>query len=554
MKSVISKIGIIGLTLAAVSCGGSTTPTDKQQGVDNPGTLSAKLTVNGAQINQVNWTLTNGASPAYNRTGNFALGNAPSFTGTIPNIPQGNGYWINFTATGSYTDPTGGVVSTTCTGQSPIFNIIQHKTTPVTVHLVCAGVHNPYGSALVNGTLNVCPGVDTLSGSTALVNGNTVLSLLSTATDDDNAPVTPLTYSWVLSNAATGGTTLATLTGQNPTFQCTSSGQVWATLTVSDGDNLPRDSSGTIGCTGQPGTSDQVGPFTCTAPLSCTAPQIMCNSACTNPNTDPNNCGACGTACNSALVCSAGACICPNSLMNCGTLTAPACTNVTGSDNNNCGSCGHVCGTGTACVAGSCQAITCTAPTPNLCGNTCVNLQSDNNHCGTCATVCGTGSTCQAGACLSPVQQILQAKNATCRTCGTNACGSSMAYGSDLITAGSGNSSCSKFATQADRDLCLALLNCIIPAQGTGTTCADYTGGTVTPCYCGTAGTGCLGNTACGSNANANGACVVPEQNALKTCSGSFAATNFGDLTVPAGPANLLSQCLIDNGCSTCFN
>jgi hypothetical protein len=71
----------------------------------------------------------------------------------------------------------------------------------------------------------------------------------------------------------------------------------------------------------------------------------VCSSACTNTTIDPNNCGGCGTTCNTAggLSCVSSACVCPGGLTDCSNV----CRDLT-SDNNNCGGCGTTCGT-TSC-------------------------------------------------------------------------------------------------------------------------------------------------------------------------------------------------------------
>lgn len=44
---------------------------------------------------------------------------------------------------------------------------------------------------------------------------------------------------------------------------------------------------------------------------SCPAGEIACGGTCTDPNTDPNHCGGCGTVCPSADTCAAGTCVPP---------------------------------------------------------------------------------------------------------------------------------------------------------------------------------------------------------------------------------------------------
>ena len=87
----------------------------------------------------------------------------------------------------------------------------------------------------------------------------------------------------------------------------------------------------------------------CGAYVCCPAGAVCCNGTCTDLNSDPHNCGACG------YVCPAG--ICANG--SCGGCNFPfiACNGVCvdpTSDRNNCGGCGVQCGDTEACISGSC--------------------------------------------------------------------------------------------------------------------------------------------------------------------------------------------------------
>jgi hypothetical protein len=83
-----------------------------------------------------------------------------------------------------------------------------------------------------------------------------------------------------------------------------------------------------------------------------------CNGLCFNPQIDPSNCGACGTACLAGQSCQSGVC------------TAAGC------------SAGF-----TACAV------------PGVVGTACANLQTDTRNCGGCGINCAFSETCSAGVC-----------------------------------------------------------------------------------------------------------------------------------------------------------
>ncbi len=196
------------------------------------------------------------------------------------------------------------------------------------------------------------------------------------------------------------------------------------------------------------------------ASSSCTAPEKMCGALCTNVETDNANCGSCGNACASGLVCAGGTCA-----LTCGSLTtcsadggAAYCAN-TQTDNANCGACGTTCPSGEVCSGGKCG-LTCgslTTCTPDGGANYCANTQTDDANCGTCGNTCPSGQTCSAGKCSTTCGSLTtctpdggasycantQSDNANCGTCG-NACplGQSCSGGACQLPPGSPAAGC----------------------------------------------------------------------------------------------------------------
>ena len=131
---------------------------------------------------------------------------------------------------------------------------------------------------------------------------------------------------------------------------------------------------------------------------SCGDGYDKCASSCVDLQTDPDHCGACGSACPEGVACAAGACgmnTCPPGSADCG---EGSCVDL-GGDPQNCGGCGVACPQGTSCADGACQGGCPTGTAP--CFDFCADLGSDPENCGGCGISCGPGVGCLNGACQS---------------------------------------------------------------------------------------------------------------------------------------------------------
>jgi hypothetical protein len=145
-------------------------------------------------------------------------------------------------------------------------------------------------------------------------------------------------------------------------------------------------------------------------------------------DSDPKNCGACGTACKPGVLCWKGACGCPKGFTQCG----DDCKKLD-SDDLNCSACGIVCkapasdadprwicGPGVTppdtkwtCASSACKLL-CKPGRGDcnnqFCGDGCeTDLLFDPQNCGACGHKCDPGQWCAEGTCMCPA--------------GTTACG-----------------------------------------------------------------------------------------------------------------------------------
>ena len=194
--------------------------------------LSVKVPT-GITLNSANYTLVGPNS--FSQTGTITISHTTAISATITGVPAGSGYTISLV--GISADG-----SSTCAGTSNSFTVVAGNPTsvPTIVTLSC----NAPSSVGVNGSVAICPTIDSVSANPLSVSVGNSVALSTVARGPDPSG---LSYSW---SATTGtfvnGTTAA------PSFTCTTSGSSVITVTVSDGSDAagcPATDSLTITCT-----------------------------------------------------------------------------------------------------------------------------------------------------------------------------------------------------------------------------------------------------------------------------------------------------------------
>jgi arylsulfatase A-like enzyme len=171
------------------------------------------------------------ASVSYGVTGNGSTrqGTVPvpaggaAFSFVVDRLPSGDGYAVSLTATSVDGH-------TTCSGGPTPFQVVAGAESSVLVRLQCRGDQARTGSVLVNGSLNLCPVIDTATAVPLSAPTGGTIQLAGAASDRDAAP-SALTYHWT----ATAGA-IADPSAASTTFTAATAGAVTVTLTVSDGD------------------------------------------------------------------------------------------------------------------------------------------------------------------------------------------------------------------------------------------------------------------------------------------------------------------------------
>ena len=205
---------------------------------ENAGSLGLALTMpGGAVLNSVAYTVT--GPGGYASTGTVNVSNSSTISSLLP-LPAGGPYTVSLSGTSLDN-------STTCNGSGQT-SITAGQTKTLPIHMTCKEAGRT-GSALITGSLNLCPVVDGISASPSEVLVGGTVTLSGTAHDSDAAPAA-LSYQWSASSGS-----LSSATAANPTFKCTEPGDATITLAVSDGDATPgcaASQTATVTCTRGP--------------------------------------------------------------------------------------------------------------------------------------------------------------------------------------------------------------------------------------------------------------------------------------------------------------
>ena len=135
--------------------------------------------------------------------------------------------------------------------------------------------------------------------------------------------------------------------------------------------------------------------------------QQICGGACVQTRSDGLHCGGCNNSCPGGLVCRAGVCSDPMTMIMCEGEGRAICNDVCidiSANTTNCGACGRQCAAGENCTNGRCAGDpVCTGLGEQMCGGQCVNVNNDARHCGGCNTACSGDARCSEGTCACGV-------------------------------------------------------------------------------------------------------------------------------------------------------
>jgi hypothetical protein len=550
----------IAVGLIAVASAANPNPVAQNGNVASTGKVALSWQVAmGINVTDLKYTITGSGTTAGNNYGplDANIGDAMSAEWVAGGITAGCGYTLSVSGTDSNSDP--------CSGTTGTFCVIPGQTTYEQVSVVCLEPTDGQVSADVNtGSVAVeagitaqpvapyaCPGITSFSIVPAelLSTQPAMVSIQTTGTVS--------AISWTASGCnAVNGPGTGTVTGftspsaASTTFSCGScAGQVTVQAQVLYDQVQPGSDASTNVCAGAQFTTF-TGLINCEGggALTCFAPTVACNGACTNPNTDSNNCGTCNNKCAAPTTCNSGVCNCGSTE----TLSDGICCPNATPTSCNCGTCGNACN-----VAGgfTSNGGTCSPPPPVP----CTGFSAGANTPAGCVKCTGSTNGVCSGTESVFVTKDIKAKllNGTGGTSGQLTAASCYAclLKNQCIDddVGDVGQECEDVSTSSANGPtgCTAVVNCTIGNSPSlsGTNCA--TSNPDSACYCGSA----VG-TACNTPGNANGPCEASEAAGLgfATSDPTDIILNYTNTALPAGQANTIFACAFSNHCAACLN
>jgi hypothetical protein len=485
------------------------------------GSVGMHLTIgNGVHVNQLNWTISNGTN-TYSQTlfiTDDGGHEAQSVEFVAGGIQAGSGYVITLSGSDTSGDP--------CTGSSQPVTVVAGATSVAQVVVTCTiptdatvatavgsgNISVDAGAVLVNQLPFVCPAITGISISPAEILSPQTASLSAGVTGSSGGMQT-LAWSTSCPDAV-----ITPADSPNATFACgmTVGGTLCdVTLTVGVLRPAADGGNGDQVCTG-------VGVSTMTGNILC---EVGGTPTCIPPT--PDNCSVDGGL---------------------------ACTNLQ-TDPNNCGSCGNVCPAG--CCQGTCitgPPTPCTSAPCSSCGTNSVQCPANAANDGVCtqteallvAKDIAAGNLTAAGQLQTYVSAT---NNGSCYSCLNNfAC-----LDDDMLD--TGHECEDSPSTAGGPTACLTTLQCILDTdcQGPGGisgTSDPPSRESVTICYCGP-----NGGTLCAGSTVPSGLCDTQEAAGLgfPLMDSADILDNYGSFALPSGIANHIFQCAALNKCTICL-
>lgn len=540
------KSALAALALGTMAVGGcsseESTPEAKHGNSETAGLGEvgmALLLPDDSEVTNVNFTIT--GPGGYNRSGVVPVGNSSKLTFRVGNLPLGNGYTISLSANTSFGEP--------CAGGPTMFNVLDNLTTTVAVSLQCQATDNR-ADLIVNGAFESCPLVTSLEAIPAETYVNGSMALAALISHGDSA------VSWT----ATGGTfsSASSLAPYITTYTCPATEGVYTiTGTVTGaGAACNDDLTMTVECTRNPGCGNgSVDPGE-----TCDDGPLNSDTAACKTNCQPNVCGdgavhagveECDAVGLPTATCTATceAIVCGDNVIN-----APeTCDDGNTVPNDGCSATCRIegCGDGVVngteqCDLGAANSNTgaCTLACQNAaCGDTFVQPgeQCEPPNTATCSATCQNLVVVPYG---DDAHQI-----ASCLACrGDGRVGTPPGACSDIGGFGMFDAPalCFNNADSAFVQQCIDLRNCI------DTSNIGY--GAVGPIesFCGTAPLSTCSVSAPGATGGANGPCIDEWWAACRTSDLTTLTGSIGDLSLPCGIANAITECDVQF-CPTCI-